>query len=361
MELDDDDDADDYYLRRYNELFDGAGFHFDGKCTRGVSTTLAALRPGCVRMTHTTFVDTDSADVFAATLTAFPMSIFEWTASPIPKCVLLALHRIPELHILTLHSCDIDNTGMSILMQTLSSLECPNTRLRALSIQNNGLDAVAVRMLTFKLCTMSLRVLDLSGNPLGVEGVRSVAYAPASQTMCLRELYLWQTEMGDSGLELLCDGLAASGTDLGIEILDVSSNGITSLVPLSRMAGRGSLVQLNLAQNALRRAAIESFVPSLIKSSTLKYVDISKMQELTGEDIMPLFVDHILSHPVLRGVNMNHTGVPLQLRRRLRAFLDDDYATLSRAVHVMSLSRAHRGLTVHVMRMVCGWVWGYSG
>lgn len=279
---------------------------------------------------------------------------FEWTGTVAPRNLILSLNRIPFIHVIMLQYCIVES---EIVIDFIRSFRL-HRQLRSLSLKGNRIGPDVAEVLADGLTNMALRVLDVSMNPLGPVGIRHLAYAPMSPLVALTELYISGTNMGDSGLQVLCDGLASTRSDWFIVILDVSRNQITTLTPLQEMLCNGDLEYLNVAENYIKHAAINDIIPDIVNTRSLTHLNMSGMA-VCDDDVIPLFdLDMLMSAKDI-AINLSETGVSKRMANRFRTLKGKQNKTYIHAIHVLAISRGpfKKVLTPDILKMVCEWLW----
>jgi hypothetical protein len=121
--------------------------------------------------------------------------------------LLLALHNGPELHVLHIEKCGLDNTHSP----HLAALVRAQQNLISLDISKNNLDESALRILVEHGISHhpTLSSLVLSENPIGDEGAFALSKL-LSSTHCtnLRSLSILECEIWDRGCRAMAKDLA---------------------------------------------------------------------------------------------------------------------------------------------------------
>lgn len=81
--------------------------------------------------------------------------------------------------------------------------------------------------------------------------------------------------MYDSGLAIMCDGLANNKT---LVMLDISKNDLTStsIKKLSSVLSNSEIIQLNLRQNAIGNEGVSHLCNYIEKNCKLKYLNLAE-------------------------------------------------------------------------------------
>jgi Ran GTPase-activating protein (RanGAP) involved in mRNA processing and transport len=171
----------------------------------------------------------------------------------------------PSLEKLILSECNIGPSGMQSLAEVFS-----------------GADANRCKLI----------YLAISSNPIGSEGCETLArlIAMPEKGSILSCLYISQCSIGNEGVKLLSNA-ATSNSCIGLTILDLSENSITSdgarVFAESLVGSWPSLVELKLANNDLGSVGVTSVMESLRTRRVwaTNDADMTKNQSLQNLDL----------------------------------------------------------------------------
>ncbi|XP_037696292.1 ribonuclease inhibitor [Choloepus didactylus] len=206
-----------------------------------------------------------------------------------------ALQANPCLRELSLHTQELGDAGVRLVLQGLQNSAC---KIQKLSLHNCGLTEAGCTILPGVLRALpALRELNLSDNALGDAGLRllceglldakchleklSLEYCQLSAGGCghlasvlrttpsIREFVLSNNDLGEAGVQQLCRGLVESACQL--EMLRLEGCGITSANCKDLcgiVAAKDSLQELALGENKLGDAGIAALCPGLLSPSS---------------------------------------------------------------------------------------------
>ncbi|KAM4845512.1 ribonuclease inhibitor isoform 1-T2 [Thomomys bottae] len=204
-----------------------------------------------------------------------------------------ALQANPALTELSLRTNDLGDSGVRLVLQGLQS---PTCKIRTLSLQNCGLTAAGCEVLSGVLRSLpTLRELHLSDNPFGDTGLqllceglldpqchleklqleycRLTAASGDALAAVLRakpdfkELVVSNNDLGEAGVRVLCRGLKEAACQL--ETLKMENCGITSAScrDLCDAIAKAALQELDLGSNKLGNAGLAVLCPGLLLPS----------------------------------------------------------------------------------------------
>nr|CAI9704839.1 unnamed protein product [Rangifer tarandus platyrhynchus] len=206
-----------------------------------------------------------------------------------------ALQANPSLKELSLRTNELGDGGVLLVLQGLQS---PTCKIQKLSLQNCCLTEAGCGVLPGVLRSLpTLRELHLSDNPLGDAGLRllceglldpqcrleklQLEYCNLTAASCeplaavlratrdLKELVVGNNDIGETGAQVLCRGLAESACQL--ETLKLENCGLVaaSCKDLCRLvASQVSLKDLDLGSNRLGDAGLAELCPGLLSPSS---------------------------------------------------------------------------------------------
>ncbi|XP_012888797.1 PREDICTED: ribonuclease inhibitor [Dipodomys ordii] len=174
-----------------------------------------------------------------------------------------ALQANPALTELNLRNNELGNAGVQLVLQGLQS---PTCRIQKLSLQNCGLTAAGCAVLPGVLCALStLRELCLSDNPFGDTGLQLLCEGLLDARCHLERLQCGQrSSVGDTGSDHSeCHDLVLTSVPPPSRLgdCDVTNNGCSSLA--SALLANHSLRVLELSNNCMGDPGVQRLVDSL--------------------------------------------------------------------------------------------------
>ncbi|XP_058382031.1 ribonuclease inhibitor isoform X1 [Diceros bicornis minor] len=211
------------------------------------------------------------------------------------KDISSAVQANPSLTELSLRTNKLGDAGVHLVLQGLQS---PTCKIQKLSLQNCCLTEAGCGVLPSMLHSVpTLRELHLNDNPLGDTGLQllcegllhpqchleklQLEYCNLTATSCgplasvlrakqdFKELMVSNNDIGEAGVRVLCQGLADSTCPL--ETLKLENCGLTpanckDLCGI--VASKASLRELDLGSNKLGDAGIAELCPGLLSPSS---------------------------------------------------------------------------------------------
>uniref|UniRef100_A0A7N6B0P1 NACHT LRR and PYD domain-containing protein n=1 Tax=Anabas testudineus TaxID=64144 RepID=A0A7N6B0P1_ANATE len=162
-----------------------------------------------------------------------------------------------RLQTLRMVCCEITEESCTYLVSGLKYNSC----LRELDLSENNLQDSGMRVLSAGLENCSLQTLRLVICQL-TDISASLASAPKSSSLPLKELELSYNKLQDSGMKLLCDFLESPHSSLeilGLESCELSDTSCTFLAPALRKpkSNLSGLKELDLSHNNLQDTGVQ--------------------------------------------------------------------------------------------------------
>ncbi|XP_073667781.1 NACHT, LRR and PYD domains-containing protein 12 isoform X1 [Paramisgurnus dabryanus] len=175
------------------------------------------------------------------------------------------LRLLPVLEICKIARLDCCNLSFDSCKRLASALTIVNSPLRELILNNNKLDKSGVSALLSGLNSAhcQLQKLRLAGCNFPSESCKDFAMALKTTNSSLRELNLSYNEIGDKGMNHLCDGLMSPNCKL--QILKLKRCGLTESCckKLASVVKSSHLIDLQLKCNDLQDSGVEKLSTGL--------------------------------------------------------------------------------------------------
>lgn len=258
--------------------------------------------------------------------------------TPIPENEVLCLAAV--IQETKLKGLELVNTSMGDRGATaLSSALHHCYSLHTLNLSRNQLGSIGALAIAQKLYSSSISILNLGSNSIGSEAMcEFTKHLPLAS---LKQLKLSNVDMGDQGFLALCNVLPQCR---GLEVLEVSSNGLTqaSAQELALVLNQcASLRHVNLALNQL--SSLAPFNQVLANNTVLEVLDVQGNHRIEDESVNDLVKNALVWHVSLSKIELKGTrvttGTIAKLESKLQRLHDSRSTVLCTLVSALKVNR----------------------
>ena len=209
-----------------------------------------------------------------------------------------------------IHADFSDNSITSKSIQSFVNIpSCIIQKMEKLELHHNKLDRRACNRLAKSISSMSsLRKLWLSNNPIGSGG--AVEVIKALRGSKVKQLLMWETEIGVSDCEALCELLRSENCSLEELIINGNYLSRDSLVNIiTGLSHNSSLTHLNISKSHFDTANVDHLASVLQGHSKCKLTELRMRHTEIKSDGVEKLMKALSKNNTLKVLDLSHNPI----------------------------------------------------